>query len=448
MTTDNTERMIDREPILTVGLMERRPQVQGRLNGTFRSAQGEGYTGRFTASATGNKVIFSTEGGSKIVRPKEIEFIAEDQASFLVAGVTIGIDFHWQREDDLVFQGGLRLLAHEDDTLTVINKIGLENYLASVIASEMSETAPPELLKAHAIMSRSWLTAMLQRKEPAARIEEQDDSANEIIRWYGREDHRDFDVCADDHCQRYQGITRTSSGRPAQAVAETRGLFLVFDGAVCDARYYKACGGLTDNFENAWEDRHVPFLTSITDGPSSHQPIQAEEDASKWLLASPDAYCNVADKEILRQILPAFDQSTGDFFRWRVTYTREELELILREKSGIDFGTLTDLIPLSRGPSGRIYRLMVKGTKRTVVVGKELEIRRWLSRSHLLSSAFVVFTENEDDGIPNRFILKGGGWGHGVGLCQIGAAVMALRGFSATDILHHYFRGTQIRKLY
>jgi len=297
-------------------------------------------------------------------------------------------------------------------------------------------------------MSRSWLTAMLQRKEAALSTGERDGSANEIIRWYGREDHRDFDVCADDHCQRYQGITRASSGRPARAVAETRGLFLVFDGVVCDARYYKACGGLTDNFENAWEDRHVPYLTSITDGPSACKPVQTEEDALNWLLASPDAYCNVGDREILRQILPAFDQSTGDFFRWQVTYTRLELEQILREKSGIDFGTLTDLIPLSRGPSGRIFRLMVKGTKRTVVVGKELEIRRWLSRSHLLSSAFIVSVERKDSGIPDHIILKGGGWGHGVGLCQIGAAVMALKGFSAVDILRHYFRNTRIQKLY
>lgn len=441
--------MIDQEPKILVGILERRRQIQGRLNGTFHTDQTQPCNGHFTASAAQGEVILSGAGISEIRQRKQIGLIAEQNSTFMLSGVTIGIDFHWQKQEDLVFQGNVIILAHEDDTLTVINEIALEDYLTSVISSEMNESAPPELLKAHAIMSRSWLASMLQRKEAVAeQIKSSDHATDEVIRWYDREDHRYFDVCADDHCQRYQGITSAASGRPAEAVALTRGLFLVFDGSVCNARYYKACGGLTENFETAWEDIRVPYLTSISDSPIQYETVHTEEEAKTWLLAAPDAYCNVPDTTILRQVLPAFDQSTSDFFRWQVEYTREELEMILREKSGIDFGILLDLIPLSRGPSGRIFRLKIKGTKRTVVVGKELEIRRWLSRSHLLSSAFIVFAEKTDSEIPSRFTLRGGGWGHGVGLCQIGAAVMAVKGFSAEEILKHYFRDTQLQKQY
>jgi len=274
------------------------------------------------------------------------------------------------------------------------------------------------------------------------------DAAGEIVRWYTREDHDLYDVCADDHCQRYQGITKILSAVALEAVASTHGSFLVHDGAICDARFYKACGGLTEEFQNAWEDVKVPYLTSLADAPVSHPPIQNERGAEHWIRSNPEAYCNTTDPKILRQILPSFDLETTDFFRWKVEYSREELEKIIREKSGFDFGTLMDLVPLVRGPSGRMVKLKVVGSKRTIVVGKDLEIRRWLSPSHLYSSAFVVDTQRDNGGTPLRFLLSGAGWGHGVGLCQIGAAVMAIRGFGADQIVRHYFRGAEVQKLY
>ena len=247
----------------------------------------------------------------------------------------------------------------------------------------------------------------------------------EIIRWYDREDHDIFDVCADDHCQRYQGITKILSLRAVDAIDATRGTFLVYGDEICDARFSKACGGLSEEFEYAWEDKKIPYLASISDARVQHSPLTSEQQAEEWIRGNPEAYCNTTDGKILKQILPSFDQETTDFFRWTVEYRREELEELLRAKSGYDFGTLQNLVPLQRGPSGRIYRLRIEGSKMTLVVGKELEIRRWLSKSHLYSSAFVVEVERGSDGLPQRFILRGAGWGHGVGLCQIGAAVMA-----------------------
>jgi SpoIID/LytB domain protein len=263
-----------------------------------------------------------------------------------------------------------------------------------------------------------------------------------------REDHDVYDVCADDHCQRYQGVTKIISDAVAEAIQSTRGVFLVYEDEVCDARYYKACGGLTEEFQNAWENVEIPYLKCISDAPVEHPPLITESDAERWILSSPEAYCNTEDADILRQILPSFDQETIDFFRWEVRYGREELERLLKKESGMDFGTLQDLVPIERGPSGRMVRLKIVGSLHTVVVGKDLEIRRWLSPSHLYSSAFVVQTERGSDGVPTSFVLRGAGWGHGVGLCQIGAAVMAVKGFSADSILKHYFRGAEIQKLY
>jgi SpoIID/LytB domain protein len=270
----------------------------------------------------------------------------------------------------------------------------------------------------------------------------------EIIRWYEQEDHDLFDVCADDHCQRYQGITKIVSERAAEAVRETHGRIIAYNDEICDARFSKACGGLTEGFETAWANERIPYLTSISDAPVAYGSIETEEDAVRWVLSKPDAYCNTEDAAMLENILPDFDRETTTFFRWKVDYSREELEAILREKSGFDFGTLKEIQPLSRGASGRICRLRIVGSKRTVVVGKELEIRRWLSRSHLYSSAFIVRTECGPDGEVERFIFHGAGWGHGVGLCLIGAAVMAIKGFIAEDILKHYFPGIAIRDIY
>jgi SpoIID/LytB domain protein len=316
----------------------------------------------------------------------------------------------------------------------------------------MSGEAPAEFLKAHAIASRSWLTAMLQRrarqavqKAPADHVMRRE---GEITRWYDREDHERFDVCADDHCQRYQGITRLAAGRAAEAVRATRGVLLIRDSEICDARYHKACGGMTEDYATCWDPRAVPYLSHVADASSAMTPIRTEADAEQWILSCPDVHCRMTQPELLSKILPAFDRETADFFRWEVSYRREELEAILREKSGIDFGTLQSLTPLSRGPSGRISRLRIEGSKGTMVVGKELEIRRWLSPSHLKSSAFIVSTARDPSGTPVRFTLYGAGWGHGVGLCQIGAAVMAHKGFTAEQILCHYFQGAALVKRY
>jgi SpoIID/LytB domain protein len=338
----------------------------------------------------------------------------------------------------------LTLLPRNDKTIAVINEIPLEDYLKSVISSEMSGAAPMEFLKAHAILSRSWLLAALDRKKKTKETSESSEKITdeEVIRWHDREEHDLFEVCADDHCQRYQGITKIISKQAQEAVRETRGMVITYQDKICDARYSKACGGLTENFDTAWDDKRVPYLGSISDTSVSHHPIGTEEEASAWMLSAPDAYCNTNDEGLLEKILPDFDRETKAFFRWRVEYSRAELEEILKDKSGFDFGTLKEIVPITRGPSGRMSRVKIVGSKRGIVVGKELEIRRWLSRTHLYSSAFIVKVE------AGRFIFHGAGWGHGVGLCQIGAAIMATQGFSAEEILKHYFRGVEIKKIY
>jgi SpoIID/LytB domain protein len=310
----------------------------------------------------------------------------------------------------------------------------------------MSATAPEELLKAHAITSRSWLVAMLEMKKKFSTVgipsQRSFQTEEGIVRWYDREDHDIFDVCADDHCQRYQGISKIISAAAQKAVDDTRGLFLVYDNEICDARFYKACGGMTEQFENAWADTPFPYLHSVSCSATAYSPVTSEQTAEQWIASSPKAFCNTSDGNILRQILPSFDQETTDFFRWKVEYGVQELSDLIKNRSTIDFGEVQELIPLRRGPSGRITQLKIVGTKKTLTVGKELEIRRWLSKSHLYSSAFIVSKEN------GRFILTGAGWGHGVGLCQIGAAVMAVEGWKAEEIVKHYFSGAGLKKLY
>jgi SpoIID/LytB domain protein len=439
-----------KEPRIHVGIMEHRRDVSGRLNGTFRNrkSSGRSYSGSFEVRAQGDDIVLNASRGGEIVAPKQLDLISKDEATFTLQDVTIGVQFHWERQESQTFAGNLRLLAEGDGTLTVINDIALEDYLTSVISSEMSATAPMALLQAHAIISRSWLVAMLERGQSPSPASSSSRSQDEHIVWYGREEHQNFDVCADDHCQRYQGQTRMIPQRTAAAVNATRGVFLVYGDAICDARYHKSCGGLTETFENTWEDAPQPYLTCVSDSPNPHPPILNEEEARKWLLSSPKAFCNTKNKKLLSQILPSFDQETKDFFRWQVAYDQEELGKIMKIKSGIDFGIIQDLIPLERGPSGRIIRLKIVGSKTSLVVGKELEIRRWLSHSHLYSSAFVVDIERDESGQPSRFVLHGGGWGHGVGLCQIGAAVLASHGIPAEAILKHYFRGASLKKLY
>jgi len=444
--------MIAKEPLLSVGIYERETETHGALDGWFTLPDGTRLTGEFSVRPNQGGLVLIGNHGWELLRGVEIRLVPEEKATFTLQGVTIGINFHWERKEDQTFEGGLRLLPNADGTITAINDAGVEQYLKSVISSEMSAEAPLELLRAHAITSRSWLVAMLERQKqfknvggPARRGRE---TEAEIVRWYDREDHKLYDVCADDHCQRYQGITKIISPAAEQAVRDTRGVFLVEGGQICDARYSKSCGGRSEVFASAWEEVSVPYLATISDAAREHPLIGSEAAAERWVCSSPDAYCNTTDGKILRQVLPSFDQETTDFYRWTVTYAQEELAALLLKRSGIDFGAVHRLEPLQRGPSGRIVRLRIVGSRRTVVVGKELEIRRWLSPSHLYSSAFVIRTEDGPRGVPARFTLHGAGWGHGVGFCQIGAAVMAAQGFQAESIVKHYFRGAELKKLY
>lgn len=451
MATD-TDLLLTKEPAITVGILENVGRLTGRFNGPFHLDDGRIFAGPFEIQADADGMTFSDSAGVRIDRQTGMRFTPLQGSTFSLADVTIGIRFHWERKQRQTFCGDLLLLGSAGAGLTAVNRLGLESYLTSVIASEMNAEAPLEMLKAHAVTSRSWLAAMLRRRdEKSGREMQQRDNpaqAGEILRWYDREEHARFDVCADDHCQRYQGITKVISGLAGQAVRATRGIFLVHGGRICDARYHKACGGRTENFENAWEQTPVSYLTSVADADMQHGPADTEAAAQIWVRTRPEAHCNCTDTKLLRRILPEFDRETTDFFRWRVDYGRRELEAILAEKSGIDFGSLHGLVPVARGPSGRIVRLRVEGSKATVTVGKELEIRRWLSPSHLYSSAFCVSVRRDASGRPVRFILDGAGWGHGVGLCQIGAAALAEKGYEAEAILMHYFRGAGLKRLY
>ncbi|MGD0074620.1 MAG: SpoIID/LytB domain-containing protein [Candidatus Binataceae bacterium] len=401
---------------VAVGLIEGRAAVEVELAGTFRDAAGKPFpSGRhgFTSAVT---------------------LTPSDAASCAFAlEVTIGIGFHWERQERQVFRGALRVVKRAAG-LTVINDIALEDYVTSVISSEMSASCPLESLKAHAVISRSWLRFPNENPARSGKARDHSRDAHEILRWYGREAHPDFDVCGDDHCQRYQGITKAFTPSAAEAVRATAGEFLRYAGAICDARFSKSCGGITERYATAWEDEDIPYLESIRDGAEDARSCNPET----WIRSSPPAYCNTHDADLLARVLPGFDQETRDFYRWRIEYTPEELADLIKSRVGADLGPIRDLQALARGPSGRIYRLKVTGERDYIIIGKELEIRRALSRTHLYSSAFVVDRE------PGRLVLSGAGWGHGVGLCQIGAAVMADQGKSYTEILRHYYRGTSV----
>lgn len=372
--------------------------------------------------------------------------ISKDDASFFTLNdVTIGVNFHWERRESQSFRGALRLLGHADGSVTAINRVSVEEYLMSVISSEMSARASVELLKAHAVISRSWLLAQIECKGTTGVAAMPEATDDEVVKWYDHDDHTDFDVCADDHCQRYQGITRECTPMASKAVYATWGEVLTYGDKLCDARFSKCCGGVFEEFENCWEPVHHPYLEARADTPTpdSYPDLRDEAAARRWIESAPEAFCNTRDNDVLDQVLNDYDRETPDFYRWEVRYDPDELSAIVRERSGIDFGTILSLTPLERGTSGRITRLRIEGTRRVMTVGKELEIRRWLSRSHLYSSAFVVDCDS-----AGRFILRGAGWGHGVGLCQIGAAMMAAQGYGYRDILAHYFKGAEITRRY
>lgn len=374
-----------------------------------------------------------------------------DSGRFILNNVRIGIEFHWEQEMQQCFEGAL-LIKTENHRLLAINRIALERYLYSVIASEMNARAHTEFLKAHAVISRSWLLAQLGTNTQTAQTgpaapENRTESPAERIRWYEREAHTQFDVCADDHCQRYQGLLEVDTPQVKTALSSTQGMVLCSGEDICDARFSKCCGGLTESFESCWADTRLPYLVSKPDLiPAPDRSSYADPEG--FILGNPPSFCNTGDKDILEQVLKDYDFQTRDFFRWTVSYDVRELSDLFKQRSGLDLGLLSDLEALERGGSGRIVRLKVMGSKGSLIIGKELEIRRCLSKTHLYSSAFVVDKVLDEQGKVRQFILHGAGWGHGVGLCQIGAAVMAEQGYGFEQILEHYYPNTQIKQLY
>ena len=406
------------EPRIRVGILTAR-QLHFVLNGPYQFG---------TQSVRGSQVAECVDGrimwnGSLY---DELLFLPQGQgATLTLSDVTIGLRFHWQRQEVQTFGGALRIIV-DADRLVAINELPVEDYLVSVISSEMRSTSSLEFLKASAVVARSWLFAQLRRKGVSAENTETSESSEPtLIRWYDREDHSLFDVCADDHCQRYQGLTRAANPQVSRAVEETRGLVLAYEGQVCDARFSKCCGGQTNEFQYCWQNLRVPYLASV-----------------------PDPYCHTTDPAILRQVLNDYDQETPDFYRWQETLTQQQIHSLVLSRTGRDLGDILRLEAVERGPGGHISRLRIVGSRASIVVGKELEIRRLLSRSHLKSSAFTAQSMDVEGGVPQRFLLEGRGWGHGVGMCQIGAAVMGHQGFSYEAILHHYFTGVALETLY
>ena len=369
----------------------------------------------------------------------ELVFEAQTEAtmfaepSFILYGVTIGVDFHWERKVTQKFAGTLRFIV-DGGKVTAVNIVGVEDYLLSVISSEMKASAGLEFLKAHAVISRSWVMAQVEHRQshvsrtpgPSCPVSEPVEGAEEYIKWFDHDDHTLFDVCADDHCQRYQGLTMAVGDTVRKAVDQTWGLVLTSEGKICDARFSKCCGGRMELFSTCWEDKDYPYL----------QPLPDTADC----VEGGDVFCDTKDEKILSQVLNDYDLETKDFYRWTTEYSRTDVSELVRRRSGIDFGTIRDLVPIERGPSGRLKRLKVVGDKKTMVIGKELIIRRWLSESHLKSSAFDI------KWVGDRLVLDGSGWGHGVGLCQIGAAVMAAKGYSFDRILLHYYPGSTLER--
>ena len=423
-----------------VGIL-RAPQIRFDLTGEFSSS----------VLLFPKDNVAAVEDGSLCVNGEKCDALAivpqSDASCFMLHDVVIGVGFHWQRKENQVFKGELRFVV-EDGEVRAINRLPVEEYLVSVISSEMSATSSLEFLKAHTIISRSWLYAQLFRKEKQQQAVLGYETESEIVRWYAREDHTLFDLCADDHCQRYQGITRAVNPNVARAVAETSGMVLKYDGEVCDARFSKCCGGVTERFSACWEDEDYAYLQAFRDveGGAALPDLTTEAGAREWIESVPSSFCSTNDAKVLSQILNGYDQETNDFYRWSVEYPQEELSALVARRSGIDFGTIEELVPLKRGASGRITSLKIVGSKASIAVGKELEIRRWLSETHLYSSAFVVDRQVLSDGNV-RFVLKGAGWGHGVGLCQIGAAMMGERGFSHKDMLNHYYPGALLEHI-
>ncbi|MDB4582238.1 SpoIID/LytB domain-containing protein [Draconibacterium sp.] len=446
---------MNNHPKINVGILARE-EINFSLSIDFIAVNNSTFPkGDYAATVVQNNIQVKNKSGDVFSEDSFLFSPANSNSYFELKDVTIGVDFHWEQKENQQFTGALKLII-ERGKVCAINVVNLEDYLKSVVSSEMSATSSPEFLKAHAVISRSWLLAQIEKSKSLKDVETSyltsNETEEEIIRWYDREDHDNFDVCADDHCQRYQGITKIHSKKALQAIEETFGEVLFSNNKICDARFSKCCGGIAESFENVWEPVLHPYLTKVIDNielPSGFNPdLKNEKNASSWIRKSPEAFCNTSDQQILLQVLPDFDQSTTDFYRWKVEYSQSELSALIKKKSGIDFGEIVKLEPLERGHSGRLIKLKIIGTKRSLTVGKELEIRKWLSESHLYSSAFVIDHLVDENNIPQKFVLTGAGWGHGVGLCQIGAAVMGEKGYSYKEILNHYFTGAKLKKLY
>lgn len=439
----------DKEPEVKVGIVSGQ-KIHFSLNKPYL-AKGETVIGEQEVEFSEGGVLWNGNQYSSLTfHPQSTD------AFFSLSDVTIGVNFHWERKETQTFLGTLRFVV-ESDKICAINELPVEKYLESVISSEMSATSSLELLKAHAVISRSWLLAQMKKRRDVAESGNNFFSFTKkedmLIRWYDREDHTIFDVCADDHCQRYQGITKETSPHVAEAIRQTKGQVLLDGDEICDARFSKCCGGVTEEFQYCWEDTPKNYLTAVRDialGIESSLPNLAnEEEAEKWIRFNPPAFCNTQDKRILSQVLNDYDQETVDFYRWKVTLTQEKLQQLIADRLKMDLGSILDMKSVERGTSGRISKLQIIGTEKTFTIGKELEIRRTLSDSHLLSSAFIVDKYDIDEqGVPQRFELIGAGWGHGVGLCQIGAAMMGEEGYLYDAILLHYYQGAEIKKLY
>lgn len=438
-----------KQPDVTVGIVSAQ-KIHFSLNKPYL-AKGEKVLGEQVVEFSEGGVLWNGNQYSQLTfHPQSAD------ASFSLSGVTIGVNFHWERKETQTFLGTLRFVV-ESDKIVAINELPVEKYLESVISSEMSATSSLELLKAHAVISRSWLLAQMKKRREVAESGNNFFSFTKkedmLIRWYDREDHTLFDVCADDHCQRYQGITKETSPHVAEAIRQTKGQILMDGEEICDARFSKCCGGITEEFQYCWEDTPKTYLTAVRDialGVEHTLPnLTNEEEAEKWIRFNPPAFCNTQDKKILSEVLNDYDQETVNFYRWKETLSQEKLQQLIADKLKMDLGAILDMKAVERGKSGRISKLQIIGTEKIFTIGKELEIRRTLSDSHLLSSAFVVDKYDKDEqGVPQRFELIGAGWGHGVGLCQIGAAVMGEQGYHYDAILLHYYQGAEIKKLY
>lgn len=452
-------KKIDAEPVIAVGLVTGKSKsARVTLNGKFRVSGAAVFdSGSYTVEIDEQSIWLRGETTAGEWRDNVILEPAESHSTFTVHDILFGIDFHWERREDQTFKGALKFAISENNELLVINLVALEEYLTSVISSEMSATANVDLLRAHSIISRSWLLAQIrpwyiERQADLSAFFVYVNSAGEreLTRWYARESHTGFDVCADDHCQRYQGVSKATETGVFETIKSTRGKVLVDGDAICDARFSKCCGGMVEAYDAVWDPTRFKYLVPLYDGidfPSDFKlPLTKEENARAWISGRPPAFCNTDDSVVLSKILPGFDQETRDFFRWKVEISQEELQELLKKKLEMDFGAIKALEPVERAESGRLIRLRIVGEKDRLIIGKELEIRRALSKSHLYSSAFFVETEGGE--IPEKFILHGAGWGHGVGLCQIGAALMAEMGSEHKEILSHYYPGAELHQLY